>query len=107
MFSGVTHASRASVGQWTSLVELSPCSSLQDEARIQKVTKRLHTLEEVNNNVKLLSEMLLHYSKEDSSEADKELMKVVPLPPTPGGALGSGQGASLCQVPALLKMLHI
>ncbi|XP_015418781.1 PREDICTED: ADP-ribosylation factor-binding protein GGA3 isoform X3 [Myotis davidii] len=47
----------------------------EDEARIQKVTKRLHTLEEVNNNVKLLSEMLLHYSKEDSSEADKELMK--------------------------------
>ncbi|XP_011360233.1 ADP-ribosylation factor-binding protein GGA3 isoform X2 [Pteropus vampyrus] len=47
----------------------------EDEARIQKVTKRLHTLEEVNNNVKLLSEMLLHYSKEESSEADKELMK--------------------------------
>lgn len=50
----------------------------EDEARIQKVTKRLHTLEEVNNNVKLLSEMLLHYSKEDSAEADKELMKVPP-----------------------------
>ncbi|XP_004394404.1 PREDICTED: ADP-ribosylation factor-binding protein GGA3 isoform X2 [Odobenus rosmarus divergens] len=47
----------------------------EDEARIQKVTKRLHTLEEVNNNVKLLNEMLLHYSKEGSSEADKELMK--------------------------------
>lgn len=48
----------------------------QDEARIQKVTKRLHTLEEVNNNVKLLHEMLLHYSQEYSSEADRELMKV-------------------------------
>ncbi|NWH65201.1 GGA3 protein, partial [Geococcyx californianus] len=47
----------------------------EDEARIQKVTKRLHTLEEVNNNVKLLNEMLVHYSKEDSSEADRELMK--------------------------------
>ncbi|XP_020661956.3 ADP-ribosylation factor-binding protein GGA3 isoform X1 [Pogona vitticeps] len=47
----------------------------EDEARVQKVTKRMHTLEEVNNNVKLLNEMLLHYSKEDSSEADKELMK--------------------------------
>ncbi|XP_062976356.1 ADP-ribosylation factor-binding protein GGA3 isoform X2 [Elgaria multicarinata webbii] len=47
----------------------------EDEARIQKVTKRLHTLEEVNNNVKLLNEMLVHYSKEDSSEGDKELMK--------------------------------
>lgn len=49
---------------------------LKDEARIQKVTKRMHTLEEVNNNVKLLNEMLVHYSKEDSSEADRELMKV-------------------------------
>lgn len=48
----------------------------QDEARIQKVTKRLHTLEEVNNNVKLLHEMLLHYSRECSSEADRELMRV-------------------------------
>ncbi|XP_076791590.1 ADP-ribosylation factor-binding protein GGA3 isoform X4 [Arvicanthis niloticus] len=47
----------------------------EDEARIQKVTKRLHTLEEVNNNVKLLHEMLLHYSREYSSEADRELMK--------------------------------
>ncbi|XP_029338956.1 ADP-ribosylation factor-binding protein GGA3 isoform X4 [Mus caroli] len=47
----------------------------EDEARIQKVTKRLHTLEEVNNNVKLLHEMLLHYSQECSSDADKELMK--------------------------------
>ncbi|KFP49343.1 ADP-ribosylation factor-binding protein GGA3, partial [Cathartes aura] len=47
----------------------------KDEARIQKVTKRMHTLEEVNNNVKLLNEMLVHYSKEDSSEADRELMK--------------------------------
>lgn len=50
--------------------------TLKDEARIQKVTKRMHTLEEVNNNVKLLNEMLVHYSKEESSEADRELMKV-------------------------------
>nr|XP_033816923.1 ADP-ribosylation factor-binding protein GGA3 isoform X2 [Geotrypetes seraphini] len=47
----------------------------KDEVRMQKVTKRLHTLEEVNNNVKLLHEMLAHYNKDDSSEADKELMK--------------------------------
>ncbi|KAF7249011.1 ADP-ribosylation factor-binding protein GGA3 [Varanus komodoensis] len=52
----------------------------EDEARIQKVTKRLHTLEEVNNNVKLLNEMLVHYSKEDSSDADKELMKGISHP---------------------------
>ncbi|XP_052051043.1 ADP-ribosylation factor-binding protein GGA3 isoform X2 [Apodemus sylvaticus] len=47
----------------------------EDEARIQKVSRRLHTLEEVNNNVKLLHEMLLHYSRECSSEADRELMR--------------------------------
>lgn len=58
------------------LVFPAPSWLRQDEARIQKVTKRLHTLEEVNNNVKLLHEMLLHYSQEFSSEADKELMKV-------------------------------
>uniref|UniRef100_A0A5F8GHY3 VHS domain-containing protein n=1 Tax=Monodelphis domestica TaxID=13616 RepID=A0A5F8GHY3_MONDO len=38
----------------------------EDEARIQKVTKRQHPLGEVNNNVKLLNEMLVPYSKEDS-----------------------------------------
>lgn len=48
----------------------------QDEARIQKVSRRLHTLEEVNNSAKLLHEMLLHYSRECSSEADRELMRV-------------------------------
>ncbi|XP_049625464.1 ADP-ribosylation factor-binding protein GGA3 [Suncus etruscus] len=47
----------------------------EDEARIQKVTRRMHTLEEVNNNAKLLHEMLLHCSREAASEADKELMK--------------------------------
>lgn len=58
------------------LLFAAPSRLRQDEARIQKVTKRLHTLEEVNNNVKLLHEMLLHYSQECSSEADRELMKV-------------------------------
>ncbi|XP_068118038.1 ADP-ribosylation factor-binding protein GGA3 isoform X2 [Hyperolius riggenbachi] len=47
----------------------------EDEVRMQKLSKRVHTLEEVNNNVKLLQEMLTHYSKEDSSEGDKELIK--------------------------------
>ncbi|XP_018417059.1 PREDICTED: ADP-ribosylation factor-binding protein GGA3 isoform X2 [Nanorana parkeri] len=47
----------------------------EDEVRMQKVSKRVHTLEEVNNNVKLLQEMLTHYSKEESSEGDKELIK--------------------------------
>ena len=42
------------------------------------MTERLHTLEEVDNSVKLLGEMLRHYSREGSAEADKELMKVGP-----------------------------
>uniref|UniRef100_UPI00398EAC0A ADP-ribosylation factor-binding protein GGA3-like n=1 Tax=Pristiophorus japonicus TaxID=55135 RepID=UPI00398EAC0A len=46
----------------------------EDEARMQKITKRLNTLEEVNNNVRLLNEMLAHYSKAESTEGDKELM---------------------------------
>lgn len=61
------------------------------------MTKRLHTLEEVNNNVKLLSEMLLHYSKEESSEADKELMKVGP-PLELGSEKGSQPLLSTCSV---------
>lgn len=48
----------------------------QDEARVQKVTKRMHTLEEVNINVKLLTEMLSHYNKDSSTDSDKEIIKV-------------------------------
>ena len=49
---------------------------LQDDVRAQKVTKRIKTLEEVTNNVKLLSEMLGHYDRDRSSEADRELIRV-------------------------------
>ncbi|KAL6460686.1 hypothetical protein MHYP_G00306520 [Metynnis hypsauchen] len=47
----------------------------EDDARVQKLTKRLNTLEEVNNNVKLLGEMLSHYDRDRSSDADRELIK--------------------------------
>ncbi|KAM7386763.1 hypothetical protein PAMA_009404 [Pampus argenteus] len=47
----------------------------EDEARVHKVTKRIHTLEEVNINVKLLTEMLSHYNKDSSSDSDKEIIK--------------------------------
>uniref|UniRef100_A0A8C1XAM7 Golgi associated, gamma adaptin ear containing, ARF binding protein 3b n=1 Tax=Cyprinus carpio TaxID=7962 RepID=A0A8C1XAM7_CYPCA len=47
----------------------------EDEARVQKIAKRNNTLEEVNNNVKLLSEMLSHYDRDRSSDADRELIK--------------------------------
>ncbi|XP_044038564.1 ADP-ribosylation factor-binding protein GGA3 [Siniperca chuatsi] len=47
----------------------------EDEARVHKVTKRIHTLEEVNINVKLLTEMLSHYNKDSSTNSDKEIIK--------------------------------
>ncbi|KAF6721477.1 ADP-ribosylation factor-binding protein GGA3 [Oryzias melastigma] len=47
----------------------------EDEVRVQKVTKRMHTLEEVNINVKLLTEMLSHYDKDNSSDSDREIIK--------------------------------
>uniref|UniRef100_A0A8D0AAW2 Golgi associated, gamma adaptin ear containing, ARF binding protein 3 n=1 Tax=Sander lucioperca TaxID=283035 RepID=A0A8D0AAW2_SANLU len=47
----------------------------EDEARVHKVTKRIHTLEEVNINVKLLTEMLSHYNKDRSTDSDKDIIK--------------------------------
>ncbi|KAF4070126.1 hypothetical protein AMELA_G00297720 [Ameiurus melas] len=47
----------------------------EDDVRVQKMTRRMHTLEEVNNNVKLLSEMLSHYDQDRSSDADRDLIK--------------------------------
>ncbi|KAL0993099.1 hypothetical protein UPYG_G00103220 [Umbra pygmaea] len=47
----------------------------EDDVRVQKVTKRIHTLEEVGINVKLLSEMLCQYHRDRSSQADRELIK--------------------------------
>ncbi|XP_029293130.1 ADP-ribosylation factor-binding protein GGA3 [Cottoperca gobio] len=47
----------------------------EDEARVHKVTKRIHTLDEVNINVKLLTEMLSHYNKDSSTDSDKDIIK--------------------------------
>ncbi|XP_072539388.1 ADP-ribosylation factor-binding protein GGA3a [Salminus brasiliensis] len=47
----------------------------EDEARAQKDAQRTSTLMEVNNSVKLLNEMLQHFSKDQSTQADKELLK--------------------------------
>nr|XP_040047158.1 ADP-ribosylation factor-binding protein GGA3 [Gasterosteus aculeatus aculeatus] len=47
----------------------------EDEARVHKVTKRIHTLEEVNINVKLLTEMLSHYDKDRSTDSDRDIIK--------------------------------
>ncbi|KAM9362886.1 ADP-ribosylation factor-binding protein GGA3a [Symphorus nematophorus] len=47
----------------------------EDEARTQKATKQKSTLEAVNNSVKLLNEMLAHFSPKDSTDGDKELIR--------------------------------
>uniref|UniRef100_A0A7N9AQ60 Golgi associated, gamma adaptin ear containing, ARF binding protein 3b n=1 Tax=Mastacembelus armatus TaxID=205130 RepID=A0A7N9AQ60_9TELE len=56
-------------------VVLPGCIKWEDEARVHKVTKRINTLEEVNINVKLLTEMLSQYNKDSSTESDKEIIK--------------------------------
>ncbi|KAK5926491.1 hypothetical protein CgunFtcFv8_022058 [Champsocephalus gunnari] len=47
----------------------------EDEVRTQKVTKQKGTLEAVNTSVKLLNEMLAHFSPNDSTDGDKELIR--------------------------------
>lgn len=47
---------------------------------MQKAARRINTLAEVNNSVKLLNEMLSHFNQEESSQADKELIKASALP---------------------------
>ncbi|XP_034043734.1 ADP-ribosylation factor-binding protein GGA3a isoform X2 [Thalassophryne amazonica] len=47
----------------------------EDEVRTQKATKQKSTLEEVNNRVKLLNEMLAHFSPDHSTDGDRELIK--------------------------------
>ncbi|XP_027138571.1 ADP-ribosylation factor-binding protein GGA3a [Larimichthys crocea] len=47
----------------------------EDELRTQKVKKQKSTLEAVDNSVKLLNEMLAHFSPEDSTDGDKELIR--------------------------------
>ncbi|GCC34733.1 ADP-ribosylation factor-binding protein GGA1-like isoform X1 [Chiloscyllium punctatum] len=47
----------------------------EDQKRMEKISKRVNAIEEVNNNVKLLSEMLENYSKNETSESNEEIMK--------------------------------
>ena len=43
---------------------------------MEKVSRRVTELETVGNNIKLLAEMLQHYSASSSSEGERDLMKV-------------------------------
>lgn len=47
----------------------------EDQKRMEKISKRVNTIEEVNNNVKLLTEMVTSYSKGETTESSEDLMK--------------------------------
>ncbi|XP_076001794.1 ADP-ribosylation factor-binding protein GGA3-like isoform X2 [Genypterus blacodes] len=47
----------------------------EDEVRTKRVTRQKSTLEEVDNSVKVLNEMLAHFSADESTDGDKELIK--------------------------------
>lgn len=43
---------------------------------MEKISKRVNAIEEVNNNVKLLNDMLSTFRTGQSSEGSEDLMKV-------------------------------
>ncbi|XP_040262817.1 LOW QUALITY PROTEIN: ADP-ribosylation factor-binding protein GGA1 [Bufo bufo] len=47
----------------------------EDQKRMEKISKRVNAIEEVNNNVKLLSDMLSTFRAGQSSEGSEDLMK--------------------------------
>nr|XP_022319091.1 ADP-ribosylation factor-binding protein GGA1-like isoform X3 [Crassostrea virginica] len=47
----------------------------QDVDKMERTSRRINELEQINNNTKLLVEMLEHYSPETSSKADLDMMK--------------------------------
>ncbi|XP_075704437.1 ADP-ribosylation factor-binding protein GGA1 isoform X2 [Rhinoderma darwinii] len=47
----------------------------EDQKRMEKISKRVNAIEEVNNNVKLLSDMLSAFRTGKSSEGSEDLMK--------------------------------
>lgn len=47
----------------------------EDQKRMEKISKRVNAIEEVNNNVRLLGEMLGTYRAGQSSEGSEDLMK--------------------------------
>ena len=57
-------------------VSLTSVFQIQDAERMDKVSKRMTELETVGNNIKLLTEMLQHYSPNSSSDGERDLMKV-------------------------------
>ena len=52
---------------------------MEDQNRMEKIEKRCRMLEEVTNNVRLLSEMLAQFDVESTPKTDLETMKVSSL----------------------------
>jgi ADP-ribosylation factor-binding protein GGA len=48
----------------------------QEEMKIEKTSHRINELEHINNNMKLLSEMLLNYNKSVATDSETETIKV-------------------------------
>ena len=48
----------------------------QDEIKIEKQSNRINELELVNNNIKLLNDMLLNFNRKSSTESERETIKV-------------------------------
>jgi hypothetical protein len=49
---------------------------LQDAVRTEKISKRIQQLDTINNNVKLLNDMLHNHQPGSATQSDKEIMKV-------------------------------
>ncbi|XP_038199599.1 ADP-ribosylation factor-binding protein GGA1 [Arvicola amphibius] len=47
----------------------------EDQKRMEKISKRVNAIEEVNNNVKLLTEMVMSHSQGAASSSSEDLMK--------------------------------
>ncbi|KAF0881470.1 3BP1 protein, partial [Crocuta crocuta] len=64
----------------------------EDQKRMEKISKRVSAIEEVNNNVKLLTEMVTNHSQGGASaHSSEDLMKVCPLlPPRPRPQVPTG-----------------
>lgn len=64
---------------------------LQDQKRMEKISKRVNAIEEVNNNVRLLTEMVTNYSKGETTESNEDLMKVRKGHPSTHSELSRGE----------------
>ena len=50
---------------------------MEDQEKMERLTKRNQVLDEVTNNVRVLNEMLTHFKPGESSVSDMQMMKVV------------------------------